>query len=148
MAKTKISKIAKDLNVALPTVIEFLRKKDITIDDNPNTRVEDDIVDILVKEFKNDKDQKSKSEQFSSERQKERTKPAQKETAKPVEEMVIAVEPTAQPKIVGKIDINNLGKPAAKAVINTPRQVLIDKADLEEDTVDEILEILKAEFED
>ena len=116
MAKTKISKIAKDLNVALPTVIEFLRKKDITIDDNPNTRVEDDIVDILVKEFKNDKDQKSKSEQFSSERQKERTKPAQKETAKPVEEMVIAVEPTAQPKIVGKIDINNLGKPAAKAV--------------------------------
>ena len=46
MAKTKISKVAKDLNVALPTVIEFLRKKDITIDDNPNTRVEDDIVAV------------------------------------------------------------------------------------------------------
>ena len=53
MAKTKISKVAKDLNVALPTVIEFLHKKNISIDDNPNTRVEDDIVDILVKEFKN-----------------------------------------------------------------------------------------------
>ena len=41
-----------------------------------------------------------------------------------------------------------MGCVTAKAVINTPRQDLIDKADLEEDTVDEILEILKAEFED
>ena len=118
MAKTKISKVAKDLNVALPTVIEFLHKKNISIDDNPNTRVEDDIVDILVKEFKNDKDQKSKSEQFSSERQKERSKPAPKEAPKPIEEIVLSVEPAAQPKIVGKIDINNIGKPAAK----TPAQ--------------------------
>ena len=120
MAKTKISKVAKDLNVALPTVIEFLRKKDITIDDNPNTRVEDDIVDILVKEFKNDKDQKDKSEQFSSERQKERTKPVQKEQAKPVEEISLVAEPSAQPKIIGKIDIDNIGKPVAKPVQKEP----------------------------
>ena len=115
MAKTKISKIAKDLNVALPTVIEFLRKKNITIDDNPNTRVEDNVVDILVNEFRSDKDQKSKSEQFSSERQKEKTKPAQKEATKPVEEITWSVEPTAQPKIVGKNDINKNGKTAPKA---------------------------------
>ena len=120
MAKTKISKVAKDLNVALPTVIEFLRKKDITIDDNPNTRVEDDIVDILVKEFKNDKDQKDKSEQFSSERQKERTKPVQKEQVKPVEEISLVAEPSAQPKIIGKIDINNIGKPVAKPAPKEP----------------------------
>ena len=123
MAKTKISKVAKDLNVALPTVIEFLQKKDITIDDNPNTRIEDDIVDILVKEFKNDKDQKSKSEQFSSERQKERSKPAPKESAKPVEEIVLTVEPAAQPKIIGKIDIDNIGKPTAKA----PEQAKVEQ---------------------
>ena len=30
MAKTKISKVAKDLNVAIPTVIDFLRKKGIS----------------------------------------------------------------------------------------------------------------------
>ena len=115
MAKTKISKIAKDLNVALPTVIEFLRKKNITIDDNPNTRVEDNVVDILVNEFRSDKDQKSKSEQFSSERQKEKVKPVQKEAPKAVEEIVLPVEPAAQPKIVGKIDIDNIGKPAPEA---------------------------------
>ena len=114
MARTKISKVAKDLNVALPTVIEFLRKKDISIEDNPNARIEDDVYDLLVKEFKNDKDLKSKSEQFSSERQKERTKPAVKETPKVVEEVKIQAELAVQPKIIGKIDIENIGKPAPK----------------------------------
>ena len=54
MAKTKISTIAKTLNVGLPTVFEFLSKKGITIDETPNTRVEQDVVDILVKEFDKD----------------------------------------------------------------------------------------------
>ena len=44
--------------------------------------------------------------------------------------------------------LKNIGCVTAKAVLNAPRQELIDKADLEEDTVDEIIQILKAEFED
>ena len=115
MAKTKISKIAKDLNVALPTVIEFLRKKNINIDDNPNTRVEDDVVDILIKAFPND-NIKNKPEQAPLERQKEANKPVKKEVARPeVKEISLTAEPAAQPKIIGKIDINNVGKPAPKA---------------------------------
>lgn len=35
----------------------------------------------------------------------------------------------------------------AKSVLNTPRQEILDKTDLEEVTVDQVLEILKAEFE-
>ena len=54
MAKTKISKVAKDLNVALPTVVEFLRGKNITVDDNPNTRIEDEVVTLLMGAFKSD----------------------------------------------------------------------------------------------
>ncbi len=110
MARTKISKVAKDLNVALTTVIEFLRKKGITIEDNPNVRIEDDILELLVKEFKSDKDLKNKSEQFSSERLKEKTKPLPKDVRKPIEEVVISIEPASKPKIVGKIDIENIGK--------------------------------------
>ena len=44
--------------------------------------------------------------------------------------------------------LKGMGCVTAKAVLNTPRQDLIDKADLEEDTVDFVLEILNAEFED
>ena len=55
MPKTKISKVAKDLNVALPTVIDFLRSKNISVDENPNTRIEDDVVQLLMSEFSKDK---------------------------------------------------------------------------------------------
>jgi N utilization substance protein A len=44
--------------------------------------------------------------------------------------------------------IKALGLDTAKAVLNAPREMLVEKADLEESTVDEVLRILKAEFED
>lgn len=44
--------------------------------------------------------------------------------------------------------LKNLGCATAKAVLRIPRQDLIDKADLEEDTVDNVIAVLKAEFED
>ncbi len=44
--------------------------------------------------------------------------------------------------------IKNCGLNTAKDVLNAPREMLVEKADLEEETVDKILEILKAEFEE
>ena len=43
--------------------------------------------------------------------------------------------------------IRSIGIDTAKGVLNAPREMLISKADLEEDTVDEVLAILRAEFE-
>ena len=126
MARTKISKVAKDLNVALPTVVDFLRSKNITIDDNPNARVEDDVVDLLVKEFKSDKDLKTKSEQFSSERlqQREKTKPV----AKPVDEIKLPSE-INKPKIIGKIELDKHGNPVKAAPAEPVRPVSEKKAE-------------------
>ncbi len=44
--------------------------------------------------------------------------------------------------------VKNIGCVTAKSVLNTPRQTLVDKADLEEETVDALLEVLRAEFDD
>jgi predicted PilT family ATPase len=44
--------------------------------------------------------------------------------------------------------IKGLGLDTAKSVLSAPRAMLVEKADLEEDTVDEVLSILKAEFEE
>ena len=44
--------------------------------------------------------------------------------------------------------LKNIGCVTAKSVLNTPRQTLIDKSDLEESTVDEVLEVLRREYED
>ncbi len=44
--------------------------------------------------------------------------------------------------------LKNIGCVTAKSVLNTPRQALIDKSDLEESTIDEVLEVLRREYED
>ena len=110
----KISKVARDLNVGVPTLVEFLKKNNQSVDESNllNARITDEQYDMLVKEFKTDKDLKSKSEQYISSRHKE------KEKAKPVqqhvpEEIKTVVEQISKPKVVGKIDLDNIGKPVA-----------------------------------
>lgn len=44
--------------------------------------------------------------------------------------------------------LKNMGLVTAKNVLAMPRQEIIDKADLEESTVDQLLQVLRAEFED
>ena len=43
--------------------------------------------------------------------------------------------------------IKAIGLDTAKAVLNAPRDMLVEKADLEEETVDQLINVLKAEFE-
>ncbi len=43
--------------------------------------------------------------------------------------------------------IKAIGLDTAKAVLNAPREMLVEKADLEEETVDHLLDVLRAEFE-
>lgn len=43
--------------------------------------------------------------------------------------------------------IKSIGLDTARQVLNAPREMLIEKADLEEETVDNVLNILRAEFE-
>ena len=43
--------------------------------------------------------------------------------------------------------IKAIGLDTAKAVMNAPREMLVERADLEEETVDHVLEVLRKEFE-
>lgn len=109
MARTKISKIATDLNIALPTVVDFLRKQNIEVEDSPNARIDDSVVELLVKHFKNDKDLKTRSEQFSSDRLQ--NKKAKQEQFQEQVEVKAPVETIQQPKILGKINLDSQGNP-------------------------------------
>ena len=105
----KISKVIKDLNVGRQTIEEFLHKKNIEIDASINARIDDDVYEMLVKEFKPDMDLKSKSDKMATERQKEKAK---QNAAKESNEIKTVV-PGQKPKILGKIDIDAAGKPKA-----------------------------------
>ena len=108
----KISKAAKELNVGTQSIIDFLSKNNITVDSNPNTRISDEQYQMLVNAFKTDRDQKMKSADFFKERQKEKTKPAKEEPK--VEEIKTTTEPVQAPKVLGKIDLSQAGKPQPK----------------------------------
>ena len=104
----KISKVIADLNVGRQTIEEFLHKKGIEIDASINARIQDDVYEMLVKEFKPDMDLKSKSDKMANERQKEKAK--QSAAAKESHEIKTVV-PGQKPKVVGKIDLEAAGKP-------------------------------------
>ena len=104
----KISKVAKDLNVGTQTIIEFLSKKNITVESNPNARISDEHYKMLLDAFRTDKDQRIKSENFISERRQERSKP---ERQRKGEDFISTQSQIPTPKVVGKIDLSQAGKP-------------------------------------
>ncbi len=119
--RIKLSKVLNDLNVGLQTIQDFLTKKKIDVDtSNPNTRIEEDLYHILVKEFKPDMEQKILSDSFTNERQKAKiaADAAKEDTKRNVEEIKIEVN---KPKVVGKIDLSNPGKPVIVEETDTPQ---------------------------
>lgn len=110
--RIKISKVAKDLNVGINTAVEFLRKNNVEIDENPgpNTRIDEEAVNLLTKEFSKDKDIKEISDGLTT---KKGGKDKQVKTERPkVEEIKMTVPNSAGPKIVGHIDLDAPKGPA------------------------------------
>ena len=100
--RTKISKVAKDLNVGVNTAVEFLRKNNIEVDAGPNARIDDDAVELLTREFSKDKDAKAVAERFIKQRHDEK----KEKNPRVSEDRGTTLR---GPKILGTIDLSNPG---------------------------------------
>jgi translation initiation factor IF-2 len=114
----RLIKISKDLNVGINSLVEFLQKKGITVEANPNTKISDEQYNLLVVEFGKDKNIKLASNR-NKELQKEKKKAIQAENQKKettakqtVEEIKTEIPDEIKPhfQIVDKIDLDNLNK--------------------------------------
>jgi len=145
----RLSKVARDFNVGISTIVDFLHKKGFDIDTNPNNKITDDAFHLLEKEYKGDINLKKESEKInlkshrganesiSLEDVKEpahkqvdeedddeiiikghtskKVEPVQHIEPKPVraehkEELITTTRQEIEaPKVVGKIDLDNLG---------------------------------------
>ncbi len=115
MAKTKISTIAKELNVALPTVFSYLSEKGISIEESPNTRVEDDIIDLLANKFMPGADLKKKFGRNQASSPTINTPAPAKEEVPAAEEVLTpANEAAPSPRILGTLEIDKKGNPVIK----------------------------------
>jgi len=97
----KISKVIKDLNIGRQTIEEFLHKKGIELDASINARIQDDVYEMLVKEFKPDMDFRSKLDKRLKERQIER----ERLNAAKASHEIKTVIPGQKPKVLGRIDL-------------------------------------------
>ncbi|MDA3954949.1 MAG: translation initiation factor IF-2 [Bacteroidales bacterium] len=62
---TRLSKAAREFNVGISTIVEFLHKKGFSIDSNPNSKISPAQYDLLINEYRSDFDVKKESEKLS-----------------------------------------------------------------------------------
>jgi len=146
----RLSKVARDFNVGISTIVDFLHRKGFDIDTNPNNKITDDAFHLLEKEYKGDISLKKESELInlkSHRNAKEslslddvkdsghkhvsddyeddeviikgnmsiKAEPVIHTEPKPIrhehkEEMITTIRQEIEaPKVIGKIDLNNLG---------------------------------------
>ena len=66
MAKPqRLSKVARELNLGISTIVEFLDTKGVEVESNPNAKIDGDTYEILAEEFQSDKSAKAKSDALS-----------------------------------------------------------------------------------
>ncbi|NLJ07905.1 MAG: translation initiation factor IF-2 [Sphingobacteriales bacterium] len=51
----RLSKVAKEFNIATSTIIDFLKSKNIVIEDNPNSKITPEQYELLLSKFQTDK---------------------------------------------------------------------------------------------
>ncbi len=61
----RLSKAAREFNVGINTIVDFLHKKGHEIDSNPNTKLGPDLYDLLVEEYSSDLSVKKESEKLT-----------------------------------------------------------------------------------
>ena len=116
-ASIRISKVLIEYNIGLNTLREFLGKKGITIDANPNAKLDGDAYALVEKEFKKEQIVKEESKKVAI-KVKDITQSKEKEQdddeEEPVKEILIKTnvnEVAKGPKILGKIELDKNGQP-------------------------------------
>jgi translation initiation factor IF-2 len=166
---TRLSKIARELNVGISTLVDYLQKQGVEISSNPNTKIDDRTQEMLEKQFRKDhearieadkvnlrqtrskkesvslddvhQEEKTETEEedfqddsiriadhSSSAHRKEEKKQPSEETPKPKQSQAPIppapekIEEKPKVKVVGHVDLENLGPKAAKEEEKTTKK--------------------------
>lgn len=109
----RLNKAIKEFGVGRQTVVEFLNKKGVPVEDDLNAKLDDRQYELLKQEFSTDKHLRSAAEEMIQNRQQER-----KKTRKEEAELIATTIPEdMRPKLVekGKIELDEKGNPVSVA---------------------------------
>jgi translation initiation factor IF-2 len=150
---TRLNKVARELNVGITTLVEFLSTKGIDIEAKPTTKVNTDVYEVLVNQFHADKSAKEKSKLAGLQREERKTvaietvtiKEEEKTPEPPVVEEPVAVatpepvkapEPTPEPEpvVVAPVEKEVVKEePIVEAKVEEVAPVVAEKAPVVEE---------------
>ncbi|TDD96551.1 translation initiation factor IF-2 [Flavobacterium cellulosilyticum] len=114
----RINKVLRELNISLERAVDYLKDKGIAIESNPNTKISDDVYNVLCGQFAGDKGKKEASKEVGEEKRKEKEalrierekevedKRKQDEERLRSQEVIKAKAVVTGPVHVGNIDLN------------------------------------------
>jgi translation initiation factor IF-2 len=133
----RINKVLRELNISLERAVDYLKDKGIAIEANPNTKISDDVYNVLCGQFAGDRGKKEASKEVGEEKRKEKEalrierekeveekRKHDEEILKKQQEVVKARAVIAGPIQVGKIDLNPKKTAAAAAAPVAPSPVV------------------------
>ena len=119
----RLSKVAREFNVGIHTIVEFLEKKGFDVELNPNTKLSDEMYHHIEGEYSTDLSVRKKSEALSKQKAQKETisiedirkdldAPKSKEEPKKEEPKVerFDIPKVKGPKVLDKIDLNQVSK--------------------------------------
>ncbi|HKI90304.1 MAG TPA: translation initiation factor IF-2 [Draconibacterium sp.] len=114
----RLSKLAREFNVGIHTIVEFLHKKGFDIDSNPNTKVSEEAVQLLEKEYKIDISLKKESEKISL------------KSNRPKKE-VISIEPETEDEVKEKVEEKKKEEPKEIPEVKKEKKEIIPEPKIE-----------------
>ena len=121
----RLNKVLSELNIGLQTAVDFLKNKkelgEVKDEMTPNTKISDEQYQALVNEFNGDKTLKSQAEMMFTKKIKEKkVEKVEKQPEMAVTKTEEMLGQRPQLKTLGKIDLNEVGKPKAAAPETKP----------------------------
>ena len=115
--KIRLIRVAKEFNVGLNTITDFLHRKGIEIDSSPNTPVDADTYAVLEKEFGKNRPSGSELDTIREKINKKTSvsiEPTPAPQPKEEKRIIEVKEDIVQPKVLGKIDLEPKKKATPK----------------------------------
>ena len=113
----RLNKVLSELNIGLQTAVEFLKKKselgEVKDDVTTNTKISDEQYEALVDQFSTDKAVKTQAEKLFVKKPKEKKVEKVEKPEMAITKTEEMMEQRPQFKAVGKINLDEVGKPKA-----------------------------------
>jgi translation initiation factor IF-2 len=128
----RINKVLREFNISLERAVDYLKDKGFVIESNPNTKISDEVYNILSNQFAGDKGNKDASKEVGEEKRKEKEalrlereheieEKRKHDEERQRQEVIKAKANVAGPKQVGKIDLSPKQPVAEPAPVAEPK---------------------------